>query len=137
MQRRADYRDPALPVDEQLEREILGSCFVEDTALLSEVRAVMGDSDFAIEDHRRMFRSLCRLADSGEPLTWTAVYGDMQARHEPITLAALADFSSAAWALDRMLRKAKDLARRRELIFRSRDIMHQAAGLTLPLNELT
>jgi replicative DNA helicase len=133
----ANCVDTLLPVDSELEREILGCCFAEDTSSLTEVRSVIDVADFGTEEHRRVFRSLCRLADAGEPLTWTAVFADMQARHEPMSLGALTEYTGPPWALERMLRRAKDLAQRRELIFRGRDLMHQAGDLTLPLNEVT
>jgi replicative DNA helicase len=136
MPMQADWID-TLPVDTELEGEILGCCFAEDTASLTEVRSVMEVADFSTEEHRRVFRSLCRLADAGEPLTWLAVRADMRAQRETISLGSLTEYTGSSWALERVLRRAKDLAQRRKLILHSRDLMHHAADLTLPLNEVT
>jgi replicative DNA helicase len=124
-----------LPTDEHLEREILGACFSEDRTHLANARAVIDPSDFAIETNRRVFQSLCRMADSGEPLTYTRVLADMSARHQPITLSQLIDFEGCALLLESMLRRFKDLARRRSLILRAHELMHAAADTTVPISE--
>jgi replicative DNA helicase len=54
---------------------------------------------------------------------------------QPITLSHLIDYEGPGWALEKMLRRAKDLARRRTLIVRSREIMHAAAGVTVTIAE--
>jgi replicative DNA helicase len=125
-----------LPADPQLEREILGVCFSEDLGQVRNVRAVLGAEDFALDDHRRVFRSLCRLADAGGPLTITLVHGDLQARSEPVTVEMLIGLEGLPFALDGNLRRAKDLSRRRRLMLRASELLHQAADLTQPIDEL-
>ena len=94
-------KELSLPTDLQLEREILGCCFRESTIPLSTVRSVLGVHEFAIENHRRAFRSLCRLADSGQPLTYSEVFADLQAHSEPVTIGDLVDLDGAPdFALD-------------------------------------
>jgi replicative DNA helicase len=122
--------DLNLLADDQLEREILGSCFSEDRTLIANVRAVLDVSEFFREDHRRIFQSLCRLADAGEPLLYTRVHADMVARSLPVTLEQLLALEGFSWALDKMLRRAKDLARRRTLIVRCKEIQYGAADTT-------
>src|SRR6516162_5054389 len=126
-----------LPVDEQLEREILGSCFGEDRTGIANVRAVLDVSEFGNEDHRRIYQSLCRLADAGEPLLYTRVHADMAARSLPITLDQLMALEGFPWALDRLLRRAKELAGRRALIMRGYEVMLSAADLSVPLADVT
>jgi replicative DNA helicase len=131
----SNLRELNLPVDEHLEREILGACFSEDRTHLANVRAVLDPSEFSIDDNRRVFQSLCRLADAGEPLNFSRVFADMTARCQPITLSFLIELEGCAAFLSRMLPRAKDLARRRALIVRSREVMHAAADVTVPIAE--
>src|SRR4051812_14990932 len=113
----------SFPIDGQLEQEILGACFSENRTHIANARAVLDPNEFGLEDHRRVFQSLCRLADLGEPLTATRVHADMNARMQPITLGYLIEYEGPGWALDKNLRRAKDLACRRTLIVRSQEIM--------------
>jgi len=125
-----------LPADEQLERDILGSCFGEDRTPLADCRAVLSAGEFFLESHRRIFESLCRLADSGEPLTYNRVQADMASRSMPVTFGELINLENYAWALDKLLQRGKDLARRRTFIARSWEALCDARDLTAPLADV-
>lgn len=127
---------PRLPVDAELEKQILGCCFDRDTSLLLNVRSVLDAADLHIQDHQRIFGSLCRLADAGGALIWSGVYADMQARKEPITLGYLTDLEAPTYALDKLLARQKDLARRRALILRTYQLLQESADTTLPLEDI-
>jgi replicative DNA helicase len=124
-----------LPTDPQLEREILGSLFGEDSVPLLNARAVIAEDDFSLMDHRRIFQSLCRLADAGKPRTRTEVYADLQAAGSPVTLGLLVDLDDFAWALDRLLMRLRDLSRRRKLIFHGQQLMASAADLDVTVDD--
>jgi len=122
-----------LPSDDQLEREILGSLFGEDPGPLLNARAVIAEDDFSLMEHRRVFQSVCRLADAGKPRTKTEVFADLQATGTPVTLSMLIDLDDFAWAIDRMLVRLRDLSRRRKLIFRGQQLMASAADLNVSI----
>lgn len=129
-----------LPHDDQLEREILGCCFAEDPGVLANVRSILDASEFYVAQHQRVYRSLCRIAERGDPLTWTGVHAEMQTQIPPqqITLSELIEFSAAnvAYAIDKLLKRAKDLARRRALIWQAHEVMHRAADVNFPLDDV-
>lgn len=128
--------DLKLPIDEQLEKEILGCCFTEDPSMLMAVRSVLAIEDFSSQLHQRIFRSLCRLVDAGSAANWSAVASDMQARSEAVTLAFLVDMEAPTYVLEKSLVRAKDLARRRALILRTYQLFHEAGDLTIRLDDL-
>lgn len=128
-----------LPHDNQIEREILGSCFSEDPSVFANVRAVMGADEFFLDMHQRVFAGMCRLADAREPIGIPTLYADMNAHNAPVTLTELTEFLglSFGYAIESLLRRAKDLATRRRLIYQAREVAHHAADLTVPLADST
>jgi replicative DNA helicase len=126
-----------LPANPEIEREVLGCCFAEDTGNLTNVRAVLGTEDFLLDDNRSIFLSLCRLADAGRPLTKTNVHEDLKAHAKPVSIGALVDFERFDFALDGNLRRLLELSARRRLMLQASTLLDQAADLTLPLEDLT
>jgi replicative DNA helicase len=126
-----------LPASPQIERDVLGSCLAEDYGNLTNVRAVLAPEDFSLDDNRSIFLSLCRLAHAGMPLTIAQVFEDLRAHAKPITLGALTEFERFDFALDGNLRQLRDLSARRRLMVLANTLLHQAADLTMPLEDLT
>lgn len=130
--------EPKLPVDEQLEKDILGCCFAYDPSAMATVRSVLTPEDFSVMTHQQIFRSICRLSDSGGALDRTAVHADMNARTEPVTLGFLFDCEERGGLviLEKLLDRAKDLARRRMLMHRACQLAHDAGDLTIRLDDV-
>jgi replicative DNA helicase len=129
----------SLPVEETLEREILGCCFSEDTTRLGTVRSVLEVSDFGTERHRIIFRSLCRMADHGEPLTHDGLYRDMCAHNEADAVGGIGyicELMGITYTLDANLRRAKELGVRRQIVIRSYHLAHAASDRSIPVTEL-
>ncbi len=128
-----------LPHDDQIEREILGACFSEDPGVFANTRAILSVDEFFLDFHQRVFLSMCRVVDAGEPIGVPTLHADMNAHHSPATISELAEFLglSFGYAIESLLRKAKDLATRRRLIWQAREVAHHAADLSVPLADST
>ena len=127
-----------LPIHNELERDILGACFQEDTSAITEVRTSLVIEDFGSEKHRRLFRALCALHDRGDPLVWSLAFSEMEAQNPPsiLSLSELSDYSSShAWALSHLLQSQKDFSRRRRLVGIGYNIALRSNDLSFPLEE--
>jgi len=122
-----------LPQDHDLEREILGSCMMQpeaESALLSRVDV----TDFAIDAHRVVAKTLQVMSGNGEPLDPTAVVSRLRerkllervggARYVAEVLGATP--AVAPSRMGRYLFRLRDLAKRRALIAVARDLEAEA-----------
>lgn len=69
---------PILPIDQDLERAILGAILLDNSCFLQVAERISSD-DFGLDSHRRIFRALQELHDAGKPLdyyTLCTVLGD-------------------------------------------------------------
>jgi replicative DNA helicase len=128
-----------LPCSKQTEAEVLGACFSEDTGVLLNVRSLVTQEDFVLEDHKAIFAALCRRADAGDPLTVTTVWEDLQAHSKPINPGFVSDISTLAdlgYAIEGNLRRLRGLTARRRLMIQASSLLQQAADLTMPVSDL-
>lgn len=126
-----------LPHDLHLEREILGCCFFGDPGILQNVRAVLNQGEFHLDQNQRLFKAICDVSDRGDAVTWSSVYADMHARGQKIELSELTTYSEGAVAIsiESLLKRQKELARRRALMWQAKDVMHRAGDITVPLGD--
>ncbi len=127
-----------LPHDDQIEREILGACFSENPGVFANVRAILSADEFFVDFHQRVYGGMCRLADAGEPIGIPNLHADLNARGK-VSVSELAEFLglSFGYGVEALLRRAKDLATRRRLIWHAREVAHHAADLSVPLADST
>jgi replicative DNA helicase len=126
-----------LPSNRQIEAEVLGCCFAEDSSNLLNVRAVLSANDFVLDDHREIFATLVRIADAGCPLTVANAYEDLRAHSRPVTIGFLSDLEKGMdFALEGNMRRLRDLTTRRRMMLTASTLLHQAADLTASIDEV-
>ncbi len=124
---------PDLPSDARIEAELLSSCSTEDSDILKNVRTILTEADFSVDDNRTIYRALCALVDSGRATTYVEIFNWCQEHQRPITLSRITSTDPFPWAVDGYIRRLRELSLRRRLMIAGNDIMHAAADLTADL----
>ncbi len=123
--------------DPELERGIIGGCFGEDTSRLALLRSTIAEDHFYDEVNRRLWRSLCRIADAGRALSATEVHADCAEHREPVELGFLAEYyRDDWWAVEKYIPRLIDLAQRRRLVVRGQQLMLAASDHSMSSSEI-
>lgn len=98
----ADLLKMGWPANTDMERLVLGSILLDETAL-HNVRAVLTPDDFAIEKHRRIWRSCCDLYDQGKPVDRVTLANALLERKELESVDGLSYLASLDDGLPRLI----------------------------------
>lgn len=135
--KRNEPKQLRMPSDPALEKSVIGACFGEDVTRLSAARALIAEDHFYDEQNRRVWRSLCRLADAGRALTPLELYADLSANREPLELHQLVDyFQGDLWANEKYILRLMELTKRRRLLVRGHNLSMSASDESVPVEEV-
>jgi replicative DNA helicase len=94
-----------LPANLEAERLILGTV-LRDNDLLADARPALSESDFSIDQHRRIWRAIESLYDSGKPVKHHGLVEELQRTRN---LEAAGGYSYVVADLDEQARKVRTL----------------------------
>ena len=125
------------PYSEDAEKAVLCAMMMEASAVAS-ARLIVGEDAFYREDHRRIYRALCAVADAGaavEPLSTIehlrAQYPDRAAQFADYIGIEVIDFMPTAANVEHYAKIVRERHDRRKLIHLAGEMMVQARDLTV------
>lgn len=122
-----------IPHSPDMERAVLGAILVN-PELIYEATAQLRPDDFFLDSHRRLFRALCRMHDSGAPLDELLLVEELRSSHELEIVGGAACLSDLATGIPRRSSIAfqigviREMAQRRAIIIAAEGAMAAATA---------